>query len=239
MDNFILMENINLIANELEKEIEILNITKGDKFSYKIFDSNADICSKEWLEFFHKNIKIWSAIYPQQNIDSALNYLPNYFERPFSKVSLYMIKAIRDIRVIKFKNKQMGEGLISTETKANILISAILKFFELKDKKEINLMDLVGEKLKSILYILDKDEFEYVVPLSMFNEDNLELDKLADFDLDLKNFKIKRFSLLNGDAILINDQLSDNYEKFKEVFMMEFKKKHMNFIDFSENIVYK
>lgn len=210
------------MITELEKEIEIFIITKGEKFSYKIFDSNANISSKEWLGLFYKNPKIWSAIYPQKNVASALNYLPNYFDRPFNNVSLYIIEAIRDIKVIKFKNDEMGNGSLSNETKAKILVSAILNFFELNENKDINLMDLVGEKLNSILYIIDKDDFEFVVPLSMFNEENMKLEKLADFDLDLKNFKIKRFSLLNGDAVLVDDQLSDNYEKFKEAFLKKY-----------------
>ena len=214
------------MTSELGNEIEIFTITKGEKFSYKIFDSNANIHSKEWLELFHKNPKIWSAIYPQKKLDSALNYLPNYFDRPFNNISLYIITAIRDIKVIKFKNKQMGKGSLSIETKAKILISAILNFFEL-DEKDINLMDLVGEKLNSILYIIDKDEFEFVVPLSMFNENNMKLEKLADFDLDLNKFKITGFNLLNGDKVFVDDKLSDNYEKFKERFLLEYEKKNM------------
>lgn len=109
----------------------------------------------------------------------------------------------------------MKSNSILAETKANLLMEDLINFFNIDNNEKLPLMKFVGEKLNLILYLYDKDDFEFIVPSIIYNEENFETIKLATFTRD-NFFSTKSFKILEGNEIKIERNVSDNINLFYE-----------------------
>jgi len=161
------MENISLFEYKI--------IPKDCIMGFKIFADDYSSSKKLENNFDKKfNLHWKDAIYPQKSIKSALGYLPNYYDRGYEEACLFALRTKENMNLLICKSDIMKNNTLEADKKAEFLFKELKKNFNLENKENLPLMKFIGENLNIILYVLDKDDYEFILPICLYNKDNFE-----------------------------------------------------------------
>jgi hypothetical protein len=140
-------------------------LPKNTKIGYKALPDIPGLPLSKLLTSTNTSLSDWTGFYPQFSVASAVNYLPNQWDRNVKKASISEIITTTDLTVIKIDNKVLSDNLVSSDEKARI-VKGILNF-----DQETPLSMSLGEK-RICLCLMDCDYYEYLIPLDLL--DSLE-----------------------------------------------------------------
>ncbi|KAJ3265728.1 hypothetical protein HDU76_012021 [Blyttiomyces sp. JEL0837] len=143
----------------------------------------------------NRNITDWTALYPQLTFNQAMAYLPNQFERNCRNPHVVSLTAKKQIPVAVYIDPLFVDGSISETVKAERTREALNRLLESHVDVKIKLPRLVSTTVPSdqpllpylgnlgiALCVLDAEGLELVLPLSMFNEEWIEIGDLFQFE---------------------------------------------------------
>lgn len=128
----------------------------------------------------HNAAADWAAVYPQTSLQSALDYLPNQFERGHSVAQLVALYALRPFKLVVYSDPAFTQGSVSSQEKASRVrtaYNAAAQQLRLPTLSDAPLMHAFGEA-DLALCVLDAEDFEFVIPHSMFTSNTFRVEVL-------------------------------------------------------------
>ena len=123
--------------------------------------------------------QLWSGLYPQLSFQSAMNYLPNQWDRGHAHASIVKLRIRSPLTFIVCKDVRMTHVDVSSVEKAEIVATAANELLGLDvDCKRGSILKQLGEA-GVCLCIMDADDFELVLPHAV--EAQLEMEMLFTF----------------------------------------------------------
>ncbi len=122
---------------------------------------------------------LWSGLYPQLSFQSAMNYLPNQWDRGHACASIVKLRTLTSLTFIVCKDGRMAEVGVSSLQKAEIAAQAANELLGLHvDCNSGSIVRQLGEG-GVCLCIMDADDFELVLPHALTSQ--LEMEVLFTF----------------------------------------------------------
>ena len=126
----------------------------------------------------------WAAVYPQLTLQSALNYLPNQWERGHRTAHIVSLYTCEPLKLLVYSDPDFMLGHASSQEKASKLKAAYHSiqgpYNYPRDLREGLLMTSLGEAGLAAC-VLDAEDFELIVPHPLFNPTNLRAEVLFTF----------------------------------------------------------
>lgn len=123
----------------------------------------------------------WSGIYVQLDIQQAVRYVPNQFDRgePAVSVVALRVRQGKSLHVIVVDDPRMADTAISSADKANIVREHVASS-AVRDLGEAPLLMALGQR-DLALCLMDSEDYELAVPHVLFTEGLLEAETLVMF----------------------------------------------------------
>jgi len=155
-----------------------IEIDAGELVGYKVFPGSQFVTSHAAEGQSDAN---WSGLYGQFNLQHAVAYLPNHFDRGHEVAMLVSIRTKKKIKCLLYKNADFSRTEVSSGDKAAALrhsIAALIsgRGIELSNKP---LLQSIGESLGSVVVMYDAEDLECAFPHCLVNDDNFEFNTLA------------------------------------------------------------
>lgn len=127
----------------------------------------------------------WNALYPQLTLANAVGYLPNQFDRGFTRAVIYGLWSVRPLRLLVLNDASLSVPNISSTIKAQTAKDLIQRDLgttgHLPDfDAQVPLLTELGRH-GVILCLPDAENFELAVPHALFNADWFRLQELYEF----------------------------------------------------------
>jgi hypothetical protein len=151
----------------------VAHIPEGTVIGFKALPSR----SPELLS--NSGAELWSGLYPQLSFQSAMNYLPNQWDRGHAHASIVKLRIRSSLTFMVCKDVRMTHVHVSSVEKAEIVATAVNELLGLDvDYKRGSILKQLGEA-GVCLCIMDADDFELVLPHAA--ESQLEMEILFTF----------------------------------------------------------
>jgi len=124
----------------------------------------------------------WSGIYVQLDIEQAVRYVPNQFDRGEATVCVAALRVRQEqsLQVIIVNDSRMTDVDISSADKADIVRKYVTDSKLCADLGEAPLLGALGQQGVA-LCLLDCEDYELAVPHLLFNENILDAEPLVIF----------------------------------------------------------
>jgi hypothetical protein len=118
---------------------------------------------------------LWSGLYPQLSFQSAMNYLPNQWDRGHASVSIVKLRTRSSLTFVVCKDVRMADVDVSSLEKAEIVARAAQQLLGLDvDHQSGSIVSQLGDG-GACLCIMDADDFELVLPHAVFAQLDMEV----------------------------------------------------------------
>lgn len=122
----------------------------------------------------HVSNGLWSGLYPQLSFQSAVNYLPNQWDRGHEEASIVKLVSNADLTFLVSDNPHMAKPEITSVQKAEIIAKEVEELLGSSINPQVAILEQLG-KLSLNLCILDAEDFELVVPHTLLDKLNIEV----------------------------------------------------------------
>jgi hypothetical protein len=202
------------MASETSNPLQSISAHKA--FALKILPT---VFTEEYL-LHGQNSFDWSAVYAQFNVEHAVSYLPNHFDRGFTSADLVVISTKEDpLNCVICQDEHIAISSLSSAEKARLLMehiqSKIDANFGRKDVAEENqptkpLLQRVGESLQASVVLLDAEkDFEMAIPHCLMTDARFQYRRLVRFQRDpVVPWKVKEVHLYKDDCEELAESLS-------------------------------
>jgi hypothetical protein len=131
------------------------------------------------LPFESGTDSLWSGLYPQLSFQSAMNYLPNQWDRGHTCASIVKLRTLTSLTFVVCKDGRMADVGVASLQKAEIAAQAANDLLGLHvDCNSGSIMRQLGEG-GACLCVMDADDFELVLPHALAPQ--LEMEVLFTF----------------------------------------------------------
>ena len=118
---------------------------------------------------------LWSGLYPQLSFQSAMNYLPNQWDRGHASANIVKLRTRSSLKFVVCKDDRMADVDVSSVEKAEIVARAAKQLLGLDvDCQRGSIVRQLGE-VGACLCIMDADDFELVLPRAVFAQLDMEV----------------------------------------------------------------
>eukprot|EP00899_Mesostigma_viride_P015466 jgi/Mesvir1/23920/Mv10697-RA.1 len=126
----------------------------------------------------------WKAFYPQLTFESALDYLPNQWDRGYTQAHIVKLVANRDIEVIVLADEIFLDGQTDSSVKADHARTRINEFLTAQNRKVLDpgksLMQAM-EALQLGLVVPDAEGLEFAIPHGLCTGEWMNFEKIFTF----------------------------------------------------------
>ena len=117
---------------------------------------------------------LWSGLYPQLSFQSAMNYLPNQWDRGHAYSSIVKLRTRSQLTFVVCKDDRMTHVDVSSVEKAEIVARTAKELLGLNvDCARGSIVEQLGEA-NVCLCIMDADDFELVLPHALAAQLDIE-----------------------------------------------------------------
>ena len=139
--------------------------------AYKIFPGEQFVTSEAQLG---QSSADWSGLYGQFNLQHAIAYLPNHFDRGHESAMLVSITTRVSMKCLIYDDIRFRETSVSSADKAAALRKSIEELLPTQSSfcNGKPLLQSIGEELYSIVVMYDAEEMECAIPHCMLTDEN-------------------------------------------------------------------
>jgi len=158
---------------------EFVELPKGSILGYKILP---DKFSEEYL-LNGQTSSDWSGIYIQFDIQHAISYLPNHFDRGYDSVVLVEVILKEDLKLFTYKDPRYSIPTLTSAEKAKYLGDCLVSFdATFEEMNSLPLVQSIGEHFRSGIAMYDaSDNWECVIPHAIMQCKTFHFHSLSKF----------------------------------------------------------
>lgn len=176
--------------------------------AYKIFPGEHFVTSEAQLG---QSSADWSGLYGQFNLQHAIAYLPNHFDRGHESAMLVSITTRVSMKCLIYDDRRFRETSVSSADKAAALRNSIEELLPTHSSfcNGKPLLQSIGEELNSIVVMYDAEEMECAIPHCMLTDENFVFKTHAIMHRDTVNpWMVKSVRLCAGS--ILEEAISDD-----------------------------
>ena len=111
---------------------------------------------------------LWAGLYPQLSLRSAVNYLPNQWDRGFEEASIVKLRSKSVARFLVCDDPRMADVRVTSREKARLVAEQVRETFGLELCHDEPLVHQLGAH-GYCLCLLDAEDYELVIPHSLLH----------------------------------------------------------------------